>query len=52
VKKVTELRLPTGLVSVAGLALIVAGFWVLLGLGAGLLAAGVACLVLEAMINA
>lgn len=37
----------TALLILAGLLLLVAGAYVLLGLGAGLLAAGAACLLLE-----
>jgi hypothetical protein len=46
-KKVSDLKLPAGPLSVVGLALIVAGVWVLLGLAPGLIALGIAAFVLE-----
>lgn len=51
-KRLSALAPPSALLSVLGIALIVAGVWVLLGLGAGLLAFGVACFVLEWRVTA
>lgn len=51
-KRLAALAPPSALLSLAALALIVAGLWVLLGLGAGLLTAGVACFVLEWRVTA
>lgn len=50
-KKLADVKIPPGPLSFVGLALIVAGFWVLLGLAAGLLAAGVACVILEWLVT-